>query len=398
MEGIIVFYFPFFSAKKYFTDEDRKHLNKTKSWPFIDSSFNDFFINIFLNNSEIKSIPEELISSDFFNYQDELSNCLFTFETKLKYRDYKYLNIIKCGLHFQNLNITEIHSSSFWGSKNLLEIIDKLDIPEFFNKSSQIKEQLFIQKLKTQIVLIDKNVLSLTDRKYSLLDLALDKNSGTAKKTIENIEFQERSHSKSYLESLLNNSIIDQYQEWTTIITQKKIITVYNFVSKDKEGNLLNNSVQFGLIYINKIIVSELLTSLNLWINENKFENNLELSKYYMRFSRNFDFKLISTKNLYNEYSNLLVVNLKINDEKEIINMKIKEIENILEKEKNQLTNLLLFSIAIIQLITAFIDDLRNGLASFFNLNKGIIGHYISIFFIAICLFLVLYFMKKRKI
>ena len=398
MEGIIVFYFPFFSAKKHFKDEARMHLNKTRSWPFIDSSFNDFFINIFFNNSEIKSIPEDLISCEFFNYQDELCNCIFTFETKLKYRDYKYLNVLKCGLHFQNLNISEIHSSAILGSKKLLENIDELVIPEFLNKSSLIKEQLFIQKLKTQIVVIDKSDLSLIDRKYSLLDLALDRNAGTAKRTIETTENQKRAHSNSYLKTLLDSSIIDQYQDWTTIITQKKIITVYNFESKDVKMNLLNNSVQFGLIYINKIIVSELLTSLNLWINENKFENNLELSKYYMRFSRNFDFKLVSTKNLYNEYSNLLDINLKINDEKEIINMKIKEIENILEKEKNQLTNLLLFSIAIIQLITVFIDDLRIGFASYFRINKDIVGHYISIFFVSICVLFVFYFLKKRKI
>ena len=158
----------------------------------------------------------------------------------------------------------------------------------------------------------------------------------------------------------------------------------------------MNNSVQFGLIYIQKIIIAELITILNLWVNENKFENNLELSKYYMRFSRNFDFKIISTKNLYNEYSNYLDVNLKINEEKEIINEKIKEIENILEKEKNQLNNLLLFTIAIIQLITVFKDDIRNETAYIFHLNKDITNHIISVSLLVICTLIIYLFFKKR--
>jgi hypothetical protein len=131
-------------------------------------------------------------------------------------------------------------------------------------------------------------------------------------------------------------------------------------------------------------------------VNENKFENNLELSKYYMRFSRNFDFKIISTKNLYNEYSNYLEVNLKINEEKEIINEKIKEIENILEKEKNQLNNLLLFTIAIIQLISVFKDDIRNETAYIFHLNKDITNHIISVSLLVICTLIIYLFFKKR--
>ena len=166
--------------------------------------------------------------------------------------------------------------------------------------------------------------------------------------------------------------------------------------SSDIRFNYLNNSVQFGLIYIQKIIIAELITILNLWVNENKFENNLELSKYYMRFSRNFDFKIISTKNLYNEYSNYLDVNLKINEEKEIINEKIKEIENILEKEKNQLNNLLLFTIAIIQLITVFKDDIRNETAYIFHLNKDITNHIISVSLLVICTLIIYLFFKKR--
>ena len=71
-------------------------------------------------------------------------------------------------------------------------------------------------------------------------------------------------------------------------------------------------------------------------VNENKFEYNLELSKYYMYVSRNLNFKIICTKYLYNEYSKILDSNLKINDEKEVINNKLNEIENILEKEKNE--------------------------------------------------------------
>ena len=395
-EGIIILYYSFFSEKNYFPNEKFIYLNKIESWPFIDSSFNDYFLNIFSKNCEIKSIPENILSAEIYDYNDELSNCNFTFETKLKYKGYKYLNVIKCGFQFYNLSVDEIQTESKLRSKLFYEKLIALDIPELRNKTKQIKEQLFFQKLKYQIVLIDHAKLSLTNRKYALLDLALDRISGTAQKTIENTALQKNAHSNAFLQSLLDKSIIDQYQDWSTIISQKKIITIYNCDSSDIRFNYLNNSVQFGLIYIQKIIIAELITILNLWVNENKFENNLELSKYYMRFSRNFDFKIISTKNLYNEYSNYLDVNLKINEEKEIINEKIKEIENILEKEKNQLNNLLLFTIAIIQLITVFKDDIRNETAYIFHLNKDITNHIISVSLLVICTLIIYLFFKKR--
>jgi hypothetical protein len=396
-EGIIIHYFSFFSEKNYFHEEENLYLNKIESWPYIDSSFNDYFINIFSKNSEIKSIPENILTPIIFNYKDELSNCIFMFETELEYKDYKYLNVIKCGYHFCNLSVNEIQNEAKSRSKELYEKILELDIPELRNKTKQIKEHLFHQKLKYQIVLIDSKNISILDRKYTLLDLALDRISGTARKTIENIAVQKKAHSLTFLQSLLDKSIIDQYQDWSTIITQKKIITIYSCDSSDAILNYLNNSVQFGLIYIQKIIVSELITSLNLWINENKFENNLVLSKYFMRFSRNYDFKIISTKNLYNEYSILLDLNLKINDEKEIINEKIKEIENILEKEKNQLNNVLLFTIAILQLITVFIDEIQNEAAYIFKLNNDMVINLTSISLIIICITITYLFFKKRK-
>lgn len=397
LEGIIIYYYPFFSEKRFFENENNLCLNEIPSWPYIDSSFNDYFINIFSKNSTIKPIPETILSADIFNYDDKLSNCIFTFETELKYKDYKYLNVIKCAYQFCDVNINEIQNEAKLRSKALFDKIVELDIPELRKKNNAIKEQLFNQKLKYQTVLIENKNISLLERKYVLLDMALDRISGTAQKTFESIEVQKKVHSKTYLESLLNKSIIDQYQDWSTIITQKKIITIYNCDASDVNLNYLNNSVQFGLIYIQKIVVSELITSLNLWINENKFENNLDLSKYYLRFSRNFDFKIISTKNLYNEYSMCLDLNLQINSEKEIINEKIKEIENILEKEKNQLNNLLLFAIAILQLITVFIDEIQNEAANIFNLSNGLIKDLSLISLIITCILITYLFFKKRK-
>ena len=103
-EGIIILYYSFFSEKNYFPNEKFIYLNKIESWPFIDSSFNDYFLNIFSKNCEIKSIPENILSAELYDYNDELSNCNFTFETKLKYKGYKYLNVIKCGFQFYNLS------------------------------------------------------------------------------------------------------------------------------------------------------------------------------------------------------------------------------------------------------------------------------------------------------
>ena len=200
-------------------------------------------------------------------------------ETKLNFKEYKYLNIIKCGYKIDGLNINEIQKLSKTKSEILFEKITELNIPELRHKSDQIKKQLFAQKLKSQVVLLDQNNLSFSERKYALLDLALDKANGTSKRTIETEETQTNAHSKSYIQALLNNSLIDQYQDWSTVITQKTIITIYN---NDNPDNLVHNTVQFGLIYIQKIIVSELISCLNLWVNENKFEYNLELSKYYM--------------------------------------------------------------------------------------------------------------------
>jgi hypothetical protein len=396
-EGIVIYYFPFFSEKKYFPEENDIHLNKISSWPYIDSSFNDYFLNIFSKNSEIKSISESILSKDVFNYNDELCNCNFTFETKLKYKDYRYLNVIKCGFRFYNLSVDQIQDESKIKTKQLFEVISGLDIPELRNKTEEIKKQLFSQKIKFQIVLIDSKNLSFTERKYALLDLALDRTSGTANKTIEHSAFQKKTHSKFFLHSLTEQSIIDQYQDWTTIISQKKIITIYDCDSSEIKFNFLNNSVQFGLIYIQKIVISELISILNLWVNENKFENNLELSKYYLRFSRSFDFKILSTKNLYNEYSRFLDQNLKINEEKGIINEKIKEIEDILEKEKNQSNNLLLFTIALLQLITVFKDEIKDDIANILHFNIDKINHFITVFLLIISTMIIYLFLKKRK-
>jgi hypothetical protein len=396
-EGIVIYYFPFFSEKNYFREENDIHLNKISSWPYIDSSFNDYFLNIFSKNSEIKSISENILSKDVFNYNDELCNCNFTFDTKLKYKDYRYLNVIKCGFHFYNLSVDQIQDESKIKTKQLFEVISSLDIPELRNKTEEIKKQLFSQKIKFQIVLVDSKNLSFSERKYALLDLALDRTSGTANKTIEHSTFQKKTHSKYLLQTLIEKSIIDQYQDWTTIISQKKIITIYDCDSSEIKFNFLNNSVQFGLIYIQKIVISELISILNLWVNENKFENNLELSKYYLRFSRSFDFKILSTKNLYNEYSRFLDQNLKINEEKEIVNEKIKEIEDILEKEKKQSNNLLLFTIALLQLITVFKDEIKDDIANFLNFNIDKINRFITVFLLITSTLIVYLFLKKRK-
>jgi hypothetical protein len=396
-EGIVIYYFPFFSEKILFPEEENIQLNKIGSWQYIDSSFNDYFLNIYLKNSEIKSISENLLPNDIFNYNDELCNCNFTFETKLRYKDYRYLNVIKCAFHFHNLSIDQIQNESKLKTKQLYEVISVLDIPELRNKSEEIKKQLFSQKIKCQMVLIDSKSLSFSERKYALLDMALDRTSGTAIKTIEHSTFQNNTHSKSFLQTLSEKSIIDLYQDWTTIISQKKIISIYDCKSLEIKFNYLNNSVQFGLIYIQKIVVSELITILNLWINENKFENNMELSKYYLRFSRSFDFKILSSKNLYNEYSVFLDINLKINEEKGIINEKIKEIEDILEKEKNQSNNFLLFTIALLQLITVFKDEIRDEIANMLNFNNDKVNHFISIILLIISALIIYLFFKKRK-
>jgi len=396
-EGIVIYYFPFFSEKSYFSEEKDIHLNKINSWPYIDSSFNDYFLNIFSKNSDIKSIHENILSNDDFNYNDELCNCNFSFETKLKYKDYRYLNVIKCGFHFYNLSVDQIQDESKLKTKQLYEVISLLDIPELRNKTEEIKKQLFTQKIKFQIVLVDNKNHSFSERKYTLLDLALDRTSGTAKKTIENSTSQKKAHSKNFLQNLLEKSIIDQYQDWTTIISQKKIITLFDCDSSEIRFNFLNNSVQFGLIYIQKIVISELISILNLWVNENKFENNLELSKYYLWFSRSFEFKILSTKNLYNEYSRFLDQNLKINEEKGIINEKIKEIEGILEKEKNQSNNLLLFTIALLQLISVFKDEIKDEIANTLNFNSDKINHFITIVLLILTVLIIYLFFKKRK-
>ena len=59
LDGIIINYFSFFSETNSFPIENNMDLTKTESWFQIDSSFNDYFLNIFLKNSEIKSIPEK---------------------------------------------------------------------------------------------------------------------------------------------------------------------------------------------------------------------------------------------------------------------------------------------------------------------------------------------------
>jgi hypothetical protein len=399
-EGIVICYFPFFSEKNHFSEGNDIHLNKISSWSYIDASFNDYFLNVFSKNSKIKSIPENILSNDAFNYEDDLSNCNFTFETKLKYKDYKYLNVIKCGFHFENLSVDQIQELSKIKTKELFKVISNFDIPELRNKAKVIKEQLFSQKIKFQIVLIDNKNLSFSERKYTLLDLALDRHSGTAKKTVEHSAFQNKqTHSKFFLNTLADQSIIDQYQDWTTIISYKKIITIYYCDSLETIRKfLLNNSVQFGLIYIQKIVISELISILNLWVNENKFENNLELSKYFLRFSRSFDFKIISTKNVYNEYSRFLDQNLKINEEKVIINEKIKEIEDILIKEKNQSNNLLLFTIALLQLMTVFKDEIKEEIAYILHFNIYKINLFFIVFLLIISILIIYLFLKKRKI
>ncbi len=398
MEGISLYYFSFFSDKTYFASEKNKHLEELGSWHHTDSSFNDYFINIFSKNSVIKSIPTSFLDVKDFNYNDELSSCVFSIETKLKNKEYKYLNIIKCGFSFKYNSIDEFQNISKTKSDLLYQKIVELNIPEFSSKTDYIKKQLFLQKLKTQIVLIGDFNCSFNERKYMLLDIALDKPAGTAKNTFENEFALKMAHSKSFLEILLNKSLIDQYQDWSSIITHKKIVSIYDSDYESINNIFFNNSIQYGLIYIQKIIVSELITCLNLWINENKFENNLELSKNYFHISRNFDFTTISTKHLYNEYSRYLDENLKINNEKEIINNKLKEIENILEKENNRLTNILLFIVAILQLISVFIDKITFDLATKLQIAETRVNYYMFILFTAICAVIIVILMKKRKI
>lgn len=397
MEGISLYYFSFFSDKTYFASEKNKNLEELTAWHHTDSSFNDYFINIFSKNSVIKSIPPSFLDVKVFNYNDELSSCIFTIETKLKQKEYKYLNIIKCGFSFKYESIDEFQNISKAKSDLLYQKIVELNIPEFSSKKDYIKKQLFLQKLKTQIVLIGNFNCSLNERKYMLLDIVLDKPKDTAKNTFESELPQKMAHSRSYMETLLNKSLIDQYQDWSSIITHKKIVSIYDSDYEAINNIFFNNSIQYGLIYIQKIIVSELITCLNLWINENKFENNLELSKNYFHISRNFDFRIISTKHLYNEYSRYLDENLKINNEKEIINNKLKEIENILEKENNRLTNILLFIVAILQLISVFIDKITNDLGTKLHISATNINYYMFLFFTAICAVIMIILMKKRK-
>ena len=90
MEGISLYYFSFFSDKTYFASEKNKNLEELTAWHHTDSSFNDYFINIFSKNSIIKSIPPSFLDVKVFNYNDELSSCIFTIETKLKQKEYKF--------------------------------------------------------------------------------------------------------------------------------------------------------------------------------------------------------------------------------------------------------------------------------------------------------------------
>ena len=101
--GIVIYYYSYFSSEFLFHCENDIHIDKISSWSYIDESFNDYFINIFSINSQVKSLPSNIIDPKIFNYSDEISNCIFTFETKMKYKNYKYLNVIKCGYEFNKL-------------------------------------------------------------------------------------------------------------------------------------------------------------------------------------------------------------------------------------------------------------------------------------------------------
>ncbi len=397
-DGVVIYYFPFFSSEDLSSDANIEDIKGIKSWQFVDSSFNDYFINIFTQTSRMFRLGEEIVSSKIFDYDDELSNCIFTTDTGLGFRDYRYLNVMKCGFRFKNLSADEVQAQVKSHSQQLYNAVLSFEIPEFASKAEVIKQQLFHQKLKIQMVLIDHANLSFEQRKYCLLDLALDKKSGTANATYSQSVKQFKAHSFSYLEALMSESLVDQYQEWSGFITPKKFIAIYECDAAEAEGNYRNNSVQFGLIYIQKIILSEFINLLNLWINENKFENNLSLSKYYLRFARNFDFQTVSTKYLYNNYSERLDKILNIATERQWVLDKIKEIEGVLEKEKNQITNLLLFLIALLQLAAVFLDDIRHFLVGVFSVSEEAAKNSMSAMVMLICLFIGVVFFLKRRI
>jgi hypothetical protein len=398
--GVIVFYFPFFSNSNYSADNKVIDLQKIDSWRHIDGSFHNYFINIFSKSSKIVSNPGGLHLEEDFDYNDGISNVLFEIETGLKFKSYKYLNTIKCSYSCVGLELNELLVQLKTKKDILFKKLIDFKILEFQSTTDEsINRGIFDQKLRIHFVVEDTEYNSPDERKFVLLDLALNQNKNTSKSTLLGIQSVVKpTHTKTYLDQLLNKSLIDQYHNTTSLTIHKKFVTIF---VKNPEANLsdiyCNHTVQFGLIYLQKIILWEFLNILKLWINENRFGNDMQLSKNYIGFTRKCDFDNISMKQLYNEYSFRLNDSFNIENDKNNVRHKIKEIENILDKEKNRTTNLLLLVIAILQVSTVFIEDLKKLFSIHFGIGNSTSSVLIIGVFLFICGVLFLTFTRNKR-
>ncbi len=78
--------------------------------------------------------------------------------------------------------------------------------------------------------------------------------------------------------------------------------------------------------------------------------------------------------------------------------LEIKEIEDIPENEKNQSNNLLLFSIALLQLIKVFKNEIKNDISNTLNFNIYKINHFITVILLIISLLIIYLFLKKGNV
>lgn len=375
--GRLNFYLSYFSSQDRARSKSVISLKDLGSWYHIDTSFNDYFLNLFDAGVCIYPVLGLEGHTQQQLCRDDLSNVVFTVDTGLSgdesLEGFSYLNVQKFSLSFSDKDLDGVRELVEATKNEIFAYVEKLGIEEFVGRDHGIRKELVNQKLKIQLVMASTDAAGSEKRKFQLLDLATSRPEGTSEKILQRGTKIPHTHSAVYLNEMLATSLVDIYQEWTGLITTKYWITIFDANEGEPSSDLNtfnNHSVGFGLIYIHQIYLLEYTNTLNTWVNENRFSSELGLYKKYFQFIKKFDFNNISTKQLYNFYYKKLHDVFQIREELELIKNKIKEIELLHEKESSALTNSLLLIIALLQIPAVFLDDIQALLARSFGWSK----------------------------
>ena len=410
--GYISAYFQFFTEENNFSSNEKSIISldeKSEEWEFIDTSFEDFYLNIFRKDCDVwdlKTGKSKVLEHENIN-RNFLSSNLFSFSTGLqrdtKLKEFSYLNVLKLTFNVQESSLNEINNFR----SEIQNIIYEYCLEEFpAVKIKFEKEKLFIQELKFQIVLCDNRETSIEDRKYDLIDLALKKEKGTSKLTVTDSSKKiPGAHSKQYIDYILDKSYINYYQEWSGLIVSKCWVTIFDKPENtNNETNFLKNYLAgFSLIYISQIYSLEFLHHLNMWVNENGFSNKIKIYESYLQFIKKVEHSNISTKYLYNYYHKCIGTVFEIEKESSIIGGKIEDIQNLHSQHKSDTTNLLLLIIAVLAIMSSFVEDFRNWLTDYLNSIQVKISQFWIISFImtiaiTTILFIIIRWGRKRNL